>query len=200
MEISTVYTCQDTESECETETGQRVADETHQCDHAEESEQWLSKDFHRLRCEVRARREHAKTVGVRFDSSCEDDTESAEHRRCCIGYAHCDSDFHRQEIGQVENNARYLRQMGDFQTMTDELTDAKEQLYMASLAEREMREMLMRIGGDDPDERSKHGVPRQQDLTQQQPPTESPPQKQHVPPQSSSQPPKQQSRKDPRQQ
>ena len=64
---------------------------------------------------------------------------------------------------------------------------AKEQLRMASPAEREMREMLMRIGGDDPDERSKHGVPRQQDLTQQQPPTESPPQKQHVPPQSSSQ-------------
>ena len=43
---------------------------------------------------------------------------------------------------------------------------AKEQLRMASPAEREMREMLMRIGGDDPDERSKHGVPRQQDLTQ----------------------------------
>ena len=48
---------------------------------------------------------------------------------------------------------------------------AKEQLRMASPGEREMREMLMRIGGDDPDERSKHGVPRQQDLTQQQPPT-----------------------------
>ena len=48
---------------------------------------------------------------------------------------------------------------------------AKEQLRMASPAEREMREMLMRIGGDDLDERSKHGVPRQQDLTQQQPPT-----------------------------
>ena len=42
---------------------------------------------------------------------------------------------------------------------------AKEQLRMASPAEREMREMLMRTGGDDPDERSKHGVPRQQDLT-----------------------------------
>ena len=54
---------------------------------------------------------------------------------------------------------------------------AKEQLRMASPAEREMREMLMRIGGDDPDERSKHGVPRQQDLTQQQPPTQSPPHK-----------------------
>ena len=35
---------------------------------------------------------------------------------------------------------------------------AKEQLRMASPAERELREMLMRIGGDDPDERSKHGV------------------------------------------
>ena len=54
---------------------------------------------------------------------------------------------------------------------------AKEQLCVASPAEREMREMLMRIGGDDPDERSKHGVPRQQDLTQQQPPTVSPPPK-----------------------
>ena len=64
---------------------------------------------------------------------------------------------------------RYLRQMGEFQTMSDGLTDAKEQLRMASPAER-----------DDPDERSKHGVPGQQDLTQQQPPTESPPQKQHV--------------------
>ena len=50
-----------------------------------------------------------------------------------------------------------------------------------SCAEREMREMLMRrIGGDDPDERSKHGVPKQQDLTQQQPPTQSPPQKQRL--------------------
>ena len=39
---------------------------------------------------------------------------------------------------------------------------AKEQLRMASPAEREMREMLMRIGRGD--------VPRQQDLTQQQPP------------------------------
>ena len=89
---------------------------------------------------------------------------------------------------------------GEFLTMSDELTNAKEQLRMASPAERKMREMLMRIGGDDPDERSKHGVPRQQDLTQQQPPTESPPQKQRVPPQSSWQPFKQQSRKNPRQQ
>ena len=31
-------------------------------------------------------------------------------------------------MGQVENNARYLRQMGDFQTMLDELTDAKNSL------------------------------------------------------------------------
>ena len=77
---------------------------------------------------------------------------------------------------------------------------AKEQLRMASPAELEMREMLMRIGGDDPDERSKHGVPREQDLTQQQPPTESPPRKQHVPPQSSLQPLKQESRMDSRQQ
>ena len=69
---------------------------------------------------------------------------------------------------------------------------AKEQLRMASPAEREMREMQTRIGGDDPDERSKHGVPRQQDLTQQQP------QKQQPPPQSPPQ--KQQPRQDPRQQ
>ena len=129
----------------------------------------------------------AKAVCVRFDSSREDDTEGAEHRGCCIRNAHCDSESHRQEMGQVENNDRYLRQIEEFQTVSDELTDAKEQLRMASPAER-----------DDPDERSKHGVPRQQDLTQQQPPTESPPQKQHVPPQSSSQPLKQQSRKDPR--
>ena len=54
---------------------------------------------------------------------------------------------------------------------------AKEQPRVASPAEREMREMLLRIGGDDPDERSEHGVPRQQDLTQLQPPTQSPPQK-----------------------
>ena len=89
--------------------------------------------------------------------------------------------YYHQEMGQVENNARY------FQTNLDELTDAKEQLRMASPAEREMREMLMRIGGDDPDERSKHGAPRQQDLTQQQPPPQSTPQKQQPPPQSSSQ-------------
>ena len=47
MEISTVYTCQDTEFEC---------------DHAEETEQWLIEDFHRQRCEVKARRD-AKLCG-----------------------------------------------------------------------------------------------------------------------------------------
>ena len=57
MDISTVYTCQDTEYECETGTEQCGVDETHQCDHAEETEQWLSEDFHRQRCEVRARRD-----------------------------------------------------------------------------------------------------------------------------------------------
>ena len=67
-------------------------------------------------------------MGVRFDSSREDDTEGAEHRGCCIRIAHCDSESHRQEMGQVENNDRYLRQMGEFLTMSDELTDAKEQL------------------------------------------------------------------------
>ena len=70
---------------------------------------------------------HAKTVDVRFDSSLEDEIEGAEHRGCCIRSAHCDSESHRQEMGQVENNDRYLRQMGEFQTMSDELTDAKEQ-------------------------------------------------------------------------
>ena len=154
MEISTVYNCQDIGLECEPEKEQSGAT------------QWV----------------HAKTVGVRFDFSLEDEIEAAEHRGCCIRNAHCDSESRRQEVGQVESNDRYLRQW-------ENLTDAKEQLHMASLAER-----------DDPDERSKHGVPRQQDLTQQQPPTESPPQKQHVPSQSSSQPLKQQSRKDPRQQ
>ena len=148
MEISTVYNCQDIGFECGPDKKQSDAT------------QWI----------------HAETVGVRFDSLREDDTEGAEHRGCCIRNAHCDSEPHCQEMGQVENNDRYLRQVGEFQTMSDKLTDAKEQLRMASPAERE------------------------QDLTQQQPPTESPPQKQHVPPQSSSQPVKQQSRKDPRQQ
>ena len=77
---------------------------------------------------------------------------------------------------------------------------AKEQLRMASPAEREMREMLMRIEGDDPDERSKHGVPRQQDRTQQQPPPQSSSQKQQPPPQSPSPGQNQQSRQVPRQQ
>ena len=152
MEISTVYNCQDIGFECELEKKQSDAT------------QWI----------------HAETVGVRLESSCEDDTEGAEHRGCCNRNAHCDSESHRQEMGQVESNDRYVRQIGEFQTVSDELSDVKEQLRMASPAEREMREMLMRIGGDDPDERSKHGVPRQQDLTQQQPPTESPPQKQRV--------------------
>ena len=57
IEISTVYTCQDTENEFESETEQCGIDETQQCDHAEETEQWLSEDFHRQRCEVRARRD-----------------------------------------------------------------------------------------------------------------------------------------------
>ena len=34
-----------------------LVDGTHQCDHAEETEQWLSEDFHRPKCEVRARRD-----------------------------------------------------------------------------------------------------------------------------------------------
>ena len=55
MEISTVYTCQDTENECETE--QCGVDMSHKCDRAEETEQWLIEDFHRQRCEVKARRD-----------------------------------------------------------------------------------------------------------------------------------------------
>ena len=39
MEISTVFTFQDTEYECETETELCRADETQQCDHAQETEQ-----------------------------------------------------------------------------------------------------------------------------------------------------------------
>ena len=150
MKISTVCTCQDTENECETETELCGIHDTQQCNHAEETEQWLSEDFHRQKCEVRARRDaklcckiltalgrrelktwndvplelpvyncqdigfkcepekkqsdatqwiHAKTVGVRLDSSCEDDAEGAEHRGCCIRIAHCDSKSHRQEMG-----------------------------------------------------------------------------------------------------
>ena len=57
MEISTVYTCQDTENECETETELCGIDEIQKCDHAEKTEQWLSEDFHRQRCEVKARRD-----------------------------------------------------------------------------------------------------------------------------------------------
>ena len=100
MEISTVYNCQDILFECEPEKEQSDAT------------QWI----------------HAETVGFPLDSSCEDDTEGAEHRGCCIRIAHCDSESHRQEMGQVENNDRYLRQIGEFQTMSDELSDVKEQL------------------------------------------------------------------------
>ena len=49
---------------------------------------------------------------------------------------------------------------------------AKEQGWLAPLAEKEMREMMMRPGADDPDSTKEHGSsPRQQDLTGQQPPT-----------------------------
>ena len=120
MEISTVYNCQDIGFECEPE--KRQSDAT----------QWI----------------HAKTVGVRLDSSCEDDAEGAEHRGCYIRNAHCDSESHRQEMGQVESDDRYLRQIGEFQTISDELSDVKEQLRVASPTE-----------GDDPDERSKQVYP-----------------------------------------
>ena len=55
LEISTVHTCQDTENECETE--QCGVDKTHKCDRFEETEQRLIEDFHRQRCEVKARRD-----------------------------------------------------------------------------------------------------------------------------------------------
>ena len=83
MEISTVYKCQDIGFECDPEKEQSGAT------------QWI----------------HAKTVGVRFNSSLEDEIEGAEHRGCCIRNEHCDSESHRQEMGQVENNDRYLRQV-----------------------------------------------------------------------------------------
>ena len=86
MEVSTVYSCQDIGFECEPEKEPSGAT------------QWI----------------HAKTVGVRFDSSLEDEIEGAEHRGCCIRNAHCDSESHRQEMGQVENNDRYLRQWENF--------------------------------------------------------------------------------------
>ena len=52
-----VYTCQDTESECETETGQCAVDNAHKCDRVVETEKSLSEDFHSQRCEVKARRD-----------------------------------------------------------------------------------------------------------------------------------------------
>ena len=82
-----------------------------------------------------------KQSDATLDSSCEDDSEGDEHRGSCVRDAHCDSESHRQEMGQVENNDRYLRQIGEFQTMSDELSDVKEQLCLASPTE-----------GDDPDE------------------------------------------------
>ena len=57
MEISTVYTCQDTESECGTETEQCVTDNTHKWNRVVETKKWLSQDPHRQRCEVKARRD-----------------------------------------------------------------------------------------------------------------------------------------------
>ena len=57
MDISTVYTCQDTESECGTETEQCAVDNTHKCNRVVKTEKWLSEQLHRQRCEVRARRD-----------------------------------------------------------------------------------------------------------------------------------------------
>ena len=80
MEFSTVYSCQDIGFECELEKEQSGAT------------QWI----------------HAETMGVRFDSSLEDEIEGAEHRGCCIRNEHGNSESHRQEMGQVENNDRYF--------------------------------------------------------------------------------------------
>ena len=91
MEISTVYNCRDIGFECELEKEQSG------------TTQWV----------------RAKTVGIRFDSSLEDEIEGAEHHGCCIRNAHCDSESQHHEMGQVENNDRYLLQMGEFQTMSE---------------------------------------------------------------------------------
>ena len=45
MEISTVYTCEDTESECGTETEQCVADSTHKCNRVVETKNGSAKIF-----------------------------------------------------------------------------------------------------------------------------------------------------------
>ena len=45
MEISTVYTCQDTESECVTETEQCVADNTHKYNRVVETKNGSAKIF-----------------------------------------------------------------------------------------------------------------------------------------------------------
>ena len=65
MELSTVYTCQDTESECGIETEQYVVDNIHKCNRVVETEKWLNEDLHRQRCEVKARRD-AKVCVVKF--------------------------------------------------------------------------------------------------------------------------------------
>ena len=46
-----------TQNECEAEPELCGIDEIQKCDHAEETEQWLSEDFRRQRCEVKARRD-----------------------------------------------------------------------------------------------------------------------------------------------
>ena len=123
MELSTVYKCQDIGFECELEKEQSG------------STQWL----------------HAKTVRV-FGL-----IPHLKTKLRVLNIVDAASEMHIaihnlivRRWDRCKNNVSYLRQMGEFQTVSDELTDAKEQLRMASLAER-----------DDPDERSKHGVPKQ---------------------------------------
>ena len=66
MEVSTVYMFQEKDSDDQDSRGDKHQDtenecETGQCDHvedhAEETEQWLSEDYYRQRCEVRAKRD-----------------------------------------------------------------------------------------------------------------------------------------------
>ena len=140
MEISTIYNCQDIGFECEPEKKQSEQHNGYML------RQWVFGWIHHVKTKLRVLNivDTASECTLRFRISSWGD-------------------------GQVENIDRHLRQMGEFQTMSDELTDVKEQLCVTSPTDE-----------DDPDERFKHCVSRQQYLIQQQPPTESPPQKNNM--------------------
>ena len=53
--------------------------------------------------------------------------------------SHFDSESNREEMRRVENNDRYLRQIGESQTLSDELTDVKEWLRLVSITYRGRR-------------------------------------------------------------